>query len=148
MSPALYAPRAAVLIACLLIAPATSAVDCSHDAWAFYGAVREAGGQPINDAEVFLLLDKVSRADYLEDGVRGRRFRTNEYGKYQAGLVCSDNRDAPNPCARKPKHLTVVVSSRKHTLKMQVFKLNDLEIITEEGVCFVQMPEIRLRRGF
>ncbi len=141
--------RAALfLIACFLIAPGAGAVDCDYDAWAFFGAVRNAGGHPIGDAEVFLLLDKVNQADYLKEGVRGRRFRTNEYGKYQAGLVCSDNRDAPNPCARRLKHLTIAVSSQGHAMKLQVFKLKNLEILDEDGVCFVQMPEIRLQKGF
>ena len=137
-----------MLILFVLLAPAAGAVDCEQDIWAFFGAVRDSGGQPIDDAEVFLLLDKVNRADYLRDGVRGRRFRTNEYGKYQAGLICSDNRDAPNPCAKKLKHLTVAVSSPGRAMKLQVLKLNDLEIVSDEGVCFVQMPEIRLQRGF
>lgn len=141
--------RAALfLIACFLIAPVAGAVDCDYDAWAFYGAVRDRGGQPIGDAEVFLLLDKVSQSDYIKVGVRGRRFRTNEYGKYQAGLICSDNRDAPNPCARRLKHLTIAVSSQGYAMKMQVFKLKSLEILAEDGVCFVRMPEIRLQKGF
>ena len=137
-----------LLITFLLLAPQVGAVDCEYEAWAFFGAVRNAGGQPIGDAEVFLLLDKVSEGDYLREGVRGRRFRTNEYGKYQAGLVCSDNRDAPNPCAKKPKHVTVAVSSPGHGMKLQVHKLKSLEIVMDDGVCFVQMPEIRLQRGF
>jgi len=136
------------LITFVLIAPGAGAVDCDYDAWAFFGAVRDAGGQPLGDAEVFLLLDKVNQADYLREGVRGRRFRTNVYGKYQAGLVCSDNRDAPNPCAKKLKHVTVAVSAPGHAMKLQVLKLNGLEIVKDDGVCFVQMPEIRLQRGF
>jgi len=123
-------------------------VECDHDAWAFYGAVRDVAGRPIGDAQVFLLLDKVNEADYVREGVRGRRFRTNEFGKYQAGLVCSDDRDAPNPCAKKLKHLTIAVSSQGHAMKLQVFKLNHLEIVKDDGVCFVQMPEIRLQKGF
>jgi len=144
---ALHLP-AALLILCFLGAPETGAVECDYDAWAFYGAVRDLGGKPIGDAEVFLLLDKVNEAAYLRDGVRGRRFRTNEYGKYQAGLVCGDNRDAPNPCAKKLKHLTVVVSSPGHAMKLQVHRLNDLEIVRDDGVCLVRMPEIRLQKGF
>jgi len=136
------------LIACFLITPRADAFECGHNAWAFYGAVRDAGGQPIGDAEVFLLLDKVNQTDYLKVGVRGRRFRTNEYGKYQAGLICSDSRDAPNPCARRLKHLTIAVSSQGYAMKMQVFKLKSLEILAEDGVCFVRMPEIRLQKGF
>lgn len=136
------------MIACFLITPGTGAVECAHEAWAFYGAVRDSAGQPIGDAQVFLLLDKVNQADYVREGVRGRRFRTNEFGKYQAGLICNDDSDAPNPCARKLKHLTVAVSSQGHAMKMQVFKLNDLEIVDNDGVCFVQMPEIRLQKGF
>ncbi len=137
-----------LLLAALLATPGVGALDCASDAWAFYGTVRDAGGRPVGDAEVFLLLDKISEAEYLREGVRGRRFRTNEFGKYQAGLVCSDTRDAPNPCAKRLKYLTVVVSSRDHAMKMHVYRLNDLEIVGDEGACFVQVPEIRLRKGF
>jgi len=139
---------ASFFLACVLATPGVAALDCKSDAWAFYGAVRDAGGRPVGDAEVFLLLDKIDEAEYLREGVRGRRFRTNEYGKFQAGLVCSDTRDAPNPCARKLKHLTVVVSSQSHGMRMRVYRLNDLEIVLEEGACFVHVPEIRLRKGF
>ncbi len=136
------------LFFCCLIAPPAAGADCGHDNWAFYGAVRDAAGRPVADAQVLFLLDKVNRADYLKEGVRGRRFRTNEFGKYQAGLICNDDSDAPNPCARKLKHLTVAASARNHAMKLQVYKLNDLEIVDEEGVCFVHVPEIRLRKGF
>lgn len=132
----------------LLLGGLTGAAECDHDAWAFYGAVRTTGGQPVGDAEVFLLLDKVNESVYAKEGVRGRRFRTNEFGKYQAGLVCSDTRDAPNPCGKKLRHLTVAVSSRDYSMKLQVFKLRDLEIVDEDGVCFIHMPEIQLRKGF
>ncbi len=135
-------------LTCLLTGPEVGALECESDAWAFYGAVRDGGGRPVGDAEVFLLLDKISEAEYFREGVRGRRFRTNEYGKYRAGLVCSDTRDSPNPCAKKLKHLTVVVSSPDHTMKMLVYKLNDLEVVADEGACWVHVPEIRLRRGF
>ena len=136
------------MIAGFLAVPGCGASECDFDAWAFYGAVHDPGGQPVDDAQVFLLLDKMDQTDYVKEGVRGRRFRTNEYGKYQAGLVCGDDRDAPNPCAKKLKHLTVVVSSWDHALKMRVFKLNDLEIVADDGVCFVHVPEIRLSKGF
>lgn len=137
-----------VLLVLAGLGGATDGATCDLDAWAFYGAVRTSGGQPIGDAEVFLLLDKISQSAYAREGVRGRRFRTNEYGKYQAGLVCSDSRDAPNPCGKKLRHLTVAVSSRDHSMKLQVFKLRDLNVAEVDGVCFVQMPEIKLSRGF
>ena len=137
--------RAVVLIS--LAALPAAAGGCDSDAWAFYGAVRDASGNPIGDAEVFLLLDKIDQSEYLKEGVRGRRFRSNEYGKYQAGLICDDNSDNPNPCARKLKHLTVVVSARDYAMKLRVFKLNDLSVMTEDGVCLVHVPELRLRKG-
>lgn len=123
-----------------------AAERCDSDVWAFFGAVRDSAGQPIGDAEVFLLLDKINHADYLKEGVRGRRFHTNEYGKFQAGLICSDSSDRPNPCSRKLRHLTVAASSRGHMMKLQVFKLATLEVVDEDGVCFIHLPEIRLGR--
>ena len=139
--------RIALLIL-VVSAPPAVAGSCDSDAWAFYGAVRDASGNPIGDAEVFLLLDKIDQSEYLEEGVRGRRFRSNDYGKYQAGLICDDNSDNPNPCARKLKHLTVVVSSPDYAMKMRVFKLRDLDILREDGVCLVRVPEMQLRKGF
>ncbi len=137
-----------VLVAAILAAPCATAAKCESDAWAFYGAVRDAGGRPISDAVVFLLLDKLKPVEDSPTGTRGRSFRTNEYGKYQAGLFCTDDLDSPNPCAKKPKRLTVTVSSQGYAMKMQVLKLNNLDIIEDDGVCFVHMPEIRLQKGF
>ena len=137
-----------VLAAAILCAPHARAAKCESDAWAFYGSVRDAGGRPIGDAVVFLLLDKLRPVEGSPTGTRGHSFRTNEYGKYQAGLFCTDDSDSPNPCAKKPKQLTVTVSSQGYAMKMKVLKLNDLDIVKDEDVCFVHMPEIRLEKGF
>ena len=137
-----------VLVAAILCAPHAGAAKCESDAWVFYGSVRDAGGRPIGDAVVFLLLDKLKPVEDSPTGTRGRSFRTNEYGKYQAGLFCTDDSDSPNPCAKKPKQLTVTVSSQGYAMKMKVLKLNDLDIVKNEDVCFVLMPEIRLEKGF
>ena len=137
-----------VLAAAILAVPCATAAKCESDAWAFYGAVRDAGGRPISDAVVFLLLDKLRPVEDSPTGRRGRSFRTNEYGKYQAGVFCTDDSDSPNPCAKKPKLLTVSVSSQGYGMKMRVFKLNDLDIVEDDGVCFVHMPEIRLEKRF
>jgi len=137
-----------ILVAAILAAPCAGAAKCESDAWAFYGAVRDAGGRPIGDAVVFLLLDKPRPVEDFSTGTRGRSFRTNEYGKYQAGLFCTDDSDSPNPCAKTPKRLTVSVSSQGYAMKLQVLKLNNLDIVEDDGVCFVHMPEIRLQKGF
>ena len=147
-----YAPRRRLAAAALLLAglaswPAQAGPSCRSDAWAVYGAVRTAGGAPVDDAEVFLLLDKIDARAYAREGVRGRRFRTNEFGKYQAGLICSDSSDRPNPCAKKLKHLTAVVSAPGYGMTLRVWKLADLNVVAEDGVCFVTMPEVRLERG-
>ena len=87
-----------LLLVLTLPCPATAgATACDSEAWAFYGAVRNAGGRPIADARVHLLLDKMNATAYAREGMRARRFWTNEYGKFQGGLICSDNSDSPNP---------------------------------------------------
>ena len=146
--------RAAILLAVAAALPFAAALPaagspCDSEAWAFYGAVRDSGGRPVANARVHLLLDKINEAAYAREGMRAKRFWTNEFGKYQAGLICSDDSDAPNPCARKLKHLTVVVYSDGHAMTLKVFKLRDLEIRpTDEGACFVTVPEIRLKKGY
>ncbi len=137
-----------ILAAAILCVPQARAATCESDAWAFYGSVRDAGGRPIDDAVVFLLLDKLRPVKDSPTGTRGRSFRTNKYGKYQAGLFCTDDSDSPNPCAKKPKQLTVSVSSQGYAMRMQVLKLNRLDIVENDGVCFVHMPEIRLKKEF
>ena len=137
----------ALLLAAAIAFPSSAATHCDSEAWAFYGAVRDTSGRPVAEARVYLLLDKINEAAYAREGMRARRFWTNEYGKYQAGLICGDNSDSPNPCARKLKHLTVMVDSGDHAMTLKVFKLRDLEIVPEDGACFVRVPEIRLQRG-
>jgi len=140
----------ALLTAILVAGTASSlfaAGPCKPARYQIMGSVLDPGGQPIVDASVRLLLDQVSAQTFAEEGPRARLIRTRPSGKYLALIDCDQARgvtDAPNPCAEKPRHLTVSVEAPDYRTKLVVFKLKELDIIKDAGGCLVQVPDLKL----
>jgi hypothetical protein len=120
---------------------------CKPARYQILGSVLDPGGRPIVDASVRLLLDQVSAQKFVEEGPRARLMRTNRVGKYVALIDCDrarDISDAPNPCAAKPRHLTISVEAPDYRTKLVVFKLKELDVIKDAGGCLVQVPDVKL----
>ncbi len=123
------------------------AAFCDPPRYQIMGKVVDPGGRPIVDATVRLLLDRFSAQKFARQGPRARLRRTNGSGIYVGLIDCDETRgvtDAPNPCADKPKHLTVAVEADGHRTRLVVFKLKDLDVNRDAGGCLVQVPDIRL----
>ena len=124
-----------------------AAGDCKPARYQIMGSVLDPGGRPIVDASVRLLLDEVSAQKFAEEGPRARLTRTNRVGKYLTLIDCDQARgisDAPNPCAAKPRHLTISVDAPDYRTKLVVFKLKELDVVKDAGGCLVQVPDIKL----
>jgi hypothetical protein len=120
---------------------------CKPARYQIMGSVLDLGGRPIVDASVRLLLDQVSAQKFAEEGPRARLIRTNRAGKYVALIDCDQARgisDAPNPCAGKPRHLTISVEAPAYRTKLVVFKLKELDVIKDAGGCLVQVPDVKV----
>jgi hypothetical protein len=127
----------------------SSAGACDPPRYQILGKVVDPGGRPLVDATVRLLLDRISAQEFASQGPRARLRRTNSSGTYLALIDCDEARgitDAPNPCAKKPKHLTVAVETEGYRTRLVVFKLRDLDVNKDAGGCLVQVPDIRLSR--
>ena len=66
-------------------------------------------------------------------------------GDYVANVTCGGQ---PNPCAGKPKHLTLAAEKRGFGTRLQVFKLKELEGFEDAGRCVIEAPDIRLPPGY
>ncbi len=117
---------------------------CEVRRYRVWGRVMDPNGRPLEHASVYLLLDEVSQKKFNDRGMRARSGSTNAYGRFRVDVVCEPEA-APNPCAAKPKHVTVAASSPGHRTRMQVFRLKDLE--TDDSGCGVVLPDIVLRTG-
>jgi hypothetical protein len=136
----------AVAIATLTGSLAEAGV-CKPARYQIMGKVFDAGGRPVADAAVRLLLDRVSAKKFRAEGPRASLVRTNASGTYLTLIDCERARgvtDAPDPCAGRPRHLTVSVEATGYRLKLVEFKLKELEIIKDAGGCLVQVPDLRL----
>jgi hypothetical protein len=122
---------------------------CKADRYQILGRVVDAAGRPIEDAAVRLLLDRVSMQQLVEEGSRARLVRTAATGAYLTRIDCERARgitDAPNPCAARPRHLTVAASAAGYRARLVVFRLKDLDIVEEGGGCLLQVPDVKLTR--
>jgi hypothetical protein len=140
---------AAAFAATALASSYAGAGGCDPARYQIMGNVTDPGGQPIADASVRLLLDQVSLERFAEEGMRARLTRTAGTGAYLALIDCAAARgvtDAPNPCAAKPRHLTVAVEASGFRTKLVAFRLRDLNIVKDAGGCLLQVPEIKLAR--
>ena len=131
------------LLICALMTAAVApawAETCRADRYEVVGSVVDPGDRPV-DATVYLLLDRASKKkSRAAGGIRARSTRTDRAGRFHRQIVCGD---APDPCAAKPKHLTVGVDvSGRMTWK--VFELKNLETAETAEGCAVRVPEIRL----
>jgi hypothetical protein len=146
-------PTRALVIVIALAAIACSAANagsCDPPRYQIMGHVVDPSGRPLADATVRLLLDRISAGQFVKHGPRARLLRTNGSGTYVDLIDCGaarDLTDAPNPCADKPKHLTVSIEADGHRDKLVVFKLKELDVIKDAGGCLVQVPDIRLSAG-
>jgi len=121
------------------------AASCKQKDYEVRGTVTDRSGQPIPGARVHVLLDKVSQKEFGKHGVRVRSVTATDRGVYQARVTCGGE---PNPCASKPKHLSLAASKHGYAMVLQVFPLKDLEIVEQDGRCFVRAPNLELRAGF
>jgi len=121
------------------------AVDCGNEYYVA-GAVLDAARRPVPNAEVWVLLDKISEKKYRQQGLRARSFRTDGGGVYSAHVVCG-NRGGPNPCAKNPKYLTIAADGAGLGLRLKVYKLKDLKVIADRGACFVEVPPFLLGKS-
>jgi hypothetical protein len=111
------------------------------------GRIIDPGNLPVVDARVRLLLDEVSAKRFEEVGPRARATRTNRSGIYVMLIDCDEARgvtDAPDPCAARPKHLTVVVEASGFRTKLVAFKLKELTVTRDAGGCLVEVSDIKL----
>jgi hypothetical protein len=142
----------AALVVLLLTAPALfpAMAQCRGDQYAVVGRVVDAMGQPVKNATVHVLLDQISKKKFAEQGFRARGFNTDGSGQFSAFIDCGEARAAggANPCAKKPKHVTVAADRTGHNLRLQVFKLKELEVTEQSGICHVRVPEIRLSGSY
>jgi protocatechuate 3,4-dioxygenase beta subunit len=125
-----------VALPLLALAAPDAAAGCRADTWEVSGVVLDASGHGLAGAAVHLLLDRVSHKKFAAEGVRAQRTRTDANGRFSRTIVCGGS---PNPCARRPKHLTMIVDAGGRTTLRQ-FKLSELE--TEEGPssCRLRVP--------
>jgi hypothetical protein len=142
----------AAFIFLLSVAPAIppAAAQCRGDQYAVVGRVVDGMGQPVKEATIYVLLDQLSKKKFAEEGVRARTFRTDGSGRYSAYVDCREARASggPNPCANKPKHVTVAADRSGYNLRLQTFKLKELGAEEQSGICHVRVPEIRLSGGY
>jgi hypothetical protein len=130
-----------------MASPSVGADPCKPARYQIMGKVRDVNGRPVGDATVRLLLDRISAPKFSAEGPRARLTRTNDFGTYVALIDCDEARgttDAPNPCADRPRHLTVGVEARGLRMKLMVFKLKELEVTRDAGGCLVEVPAIKL----
>lgn len=126
------------------VAPALAAA-CSSGYYQVTGIVRDTTGRPLADARVFVLLDTISEKKFLEQGVRARSFRTDGAGRFTANIDCNARGgDARNPCAKRPRDVTVAAVTHGYRLRLKGFKLKNLELNERGGGCMVQIPELTL----
>ena len=129
----------------LLLSSPLHGAPCPSSTYQITGSVRDANGNPIADASVFLLLDVVSEKKFHEHGMRAARFRTDGAGRYQAEIACGDaDRSQATPCAKRPRDLTIAASTGDHRLRLRSFKLKKLGVVENFGLCHIQVPDLVL----
>ena len=145
--------RVALLLFALALAGISSAAaPCSADRFDVHGIVTDGAGQPLPRARVYLLLDQVSEKKSVETGFRAVPAQAGKDGQFHASIDCAAYRSGrrsgePNPCAKKPKHVTVFVSQEGFIAQARVFRLRDLAVVELQESCSVALPEMRLRSG-
>jgi len=119
--------------------------SCKQKEYEIRGTVTDRAGTPIRGARVHVLLDKISKKEFGKQGIRVRSVTANDRGGYQIRVTCGEN---PNPCASKPKHLSLAASKHGYAMVLQTVALKELEIAEQDGICFIRAPVLHLRAGF
>ena len=137
--------RAVVLVVALGVGMPAVASGCGNEYYVT-GAILDSTRRPVPNAEVWILLDKISEKKYRRQGIRARSFRTDGGGGFSAHVVCG-NKNGANPCAKNPRYLTIAASGPGLGLRVKVFKLKDLKMFSDRGACFVEAPAFVLGRS-
>jgi len=143
---------AVVFLALAAMASSSVAGPCASGQFDIHGIVTDSAGQPVPQARVYLLLDQISEKKSVEQGFRAVPARAGKDGRFHASIDCAAYRAGaksgePNPCAKKPKHVTVFVGQDGFNAKARVYRLKDLTVVEMQGRCSVALPELRLRPG-
>jgi len=145
--------RALVLMLVLTASvPVWAAKPCATGQFDVHGIVTDGSGNPLSRARVYLLLDQVSEKKSVEMGFRAVPVQADKNGRFQVSIDCAAHQadsmsGEPNPCAKKPKHVTLFVGQQGFSAQARVFRLKDLAVIELQGRCSVALPEVRLRPG-
>jgi len=118
--------------------------SCKQKDYEIHGTVTDRSGRPIGGARVHVLLDKVSQKEFGKHGVRVRSVTAGDQGGYRVQITCGGE---PNPCASKPKYLSLAASKHGYAMILQTFPLKELEITEQDGACFVRAPTLKLPAG-
>jgi hypothetical protein len=142
----------AVMLALAACGSVFGAGPCSSQRFEVHGIVTDPAGQPVPRARIYILLDEVSEKKFLEQGFRAAPFQAGVDGRFVAAVDCEefrsgDKRDQPNPCAKKPRHVTVVVGQAGYKTRARIHRMKDLVLVESQGACIVALPEIRLVPG-
>jgi hypothetical protein len=126
-----------------LAAPVAIAGGCAGG-YHVAGVILDGGGRPVPGARVWVLMDKVTQDSGVTRGIRARSFSADAGGVYEAHIVCGGS---PNPCAKKPKHVTIAASGDGFGLRLVVHPLKNLPLIERGGACFIEAPPLTLSRS-
>jgi hypothetical protein len=141
----------AAVVGAVLSATFSSAENpCARGPFDVHGIVTDPAGQPIPRARIYLLLDQISEKKSVEQGFRAVPVRAGQDGRFSAFVDCPAYRarrktGEPNPCAPKPKHVTVFLGEEGFAVRARVFRLKELTTIVTRDRCSVALPELRLR---
>ena len=138
------------LLAAAMAFGSSLAGPCSVDLFDVHGIVTDSGGMPLPRARVYLLLDQVSEKKSVEQGFRAVPAHAGPDGRFKATIDCAAYRSGgksgePDPCAKKPKHVTVFAGTEGYGSQAKVFRLKDLAVVEMQGRCSVALPEVRLK---
>ena len=93
-----------------------------------------------------VLLDRVSKKKFFEQGVRARGTTADPHGRFRRRLVCGQGENGlADPCGSKRKFVTVAASAPGYRTQLHVLKLKDLEL-SPDG-CSVRVPPLKLAHG-
>jgi hypothetical protein len=134
------------------LSSAWAASPCTSGQFEIYGIIADGSGNPLPLARVYLLLDQVSEKKSVEMGFRAVPVQADKSGRFRASIDCAAHREdsmsgEPNPCAKKPKHVTLFVGQDGFNAQARVFRLKDLTVVEVQGRCSVALPEVRPRPG-
>ena len=126
------------------VAGAALAGACG-DTYHVQGRITDGSGRGVGDAAVYMLVDKVSKKKTEKQGIRAVGTRTDGSGGFSHTVTCGGS---PNPCAKNPKHVTIMVDQRGLRATLKTFRLADVEVVKLGGECVVRVPPIAVKQSF